>query len=186
MGGWIGKRLFSKLWRPALGPTQPPIHWEPRFFPGGKTVGAWSWPLVSIQPRVWVSGAIPSLPLHAFVVWAGTTLLFLPVTGYRLTTPSEVRVASNIVERRRVTSMEIQKLFLSVFDLVFLLVGAPGSIMTACSLNWKQTGFSAVLLLKGNVCLVTETISSPRLSVKETIVVRSIPRNKWTGIFQSV
>ena len=111
---------------------------------------------------------------------------FLPVTGYQLATPSEVRVASNIVERRRVTSFEIQKLFLSVFDLVFLPVGAPSSIMTACSLNWKQTGFSTVLLLKGNVCLVTETISSPRLSVKETLVVMSIPRNKWTGVFQSV
>ena len=82
--------------------------------------------------------------------------------------------------------MEIQKPFLSVFDLVFLPVGAPASIVTACSLNWKQTGFSAVLLLKGNVCLATETISSPRLSVKETLVAMSIPRNKWTGVAQSV
>ena len=93
---------------------------------------------------------------------------------------------SNTVERRQVISMEIQKLFLSAFDLVFLPVDAPGSIMTACSLNWKQTGFSAMLLLKGNVCLAAETISSPRLSVKETLVIMSIPRNKWTGIAQSV
>jgi len=67
-----------------------------------------------------VSGAIPSLPLHTFVVVDRDDFTFLPVTGYQLATPSEVRVASNIVERRRVTAMEIQKLFLSVFDLVFL------------------------------------------------------------------
>ena len=97
-----------------------------------------------------MSGAIPSLPLHAFVVWAGTTLLF---TGHWLPVSySEVRVASNNVDRRQVTSIELQKLFLSAFDLISLPVDAPGSITTACSLNWKQTGFSAVSLLKGNVC----------------------------------
>ena len=89
---------------------------------------------------------------------------------------------SNIVERRQVTSKEIQKFFLSAFDLVFLPVDAPGSMMTACSLIWKQTEFSAVLLLKGNVCLAAERISSPRLSVKETLVMMSIPRNKWTEL----
>jgi hypothetical protein len=82
--------------------------------------------------------------------------------------------------------MEIQKLFLSAFDLVFIPVDVPGSILTACSLNWKQTGFSAVLLLKGNVCLAAETSSSPRLSVNETLAMMSIPRNKWTGIAQLV
>jgi hypothetical protein len=86
-------------------------------------------------------------------------------------------VASNTVERRQVTSIELQKLFLSAFDLISLPVNAPGSITTACSLNWKQTGFSAVLLLKGNVCLATETISSPRLSAREILFMMSISRS---------
>jgi hypothetical protein len=131
-----------------------------------------------------VSGAISSLPLHAFVVWAGTTLLF---TGHWLPVSySEVRVASDTVERRQVTSIELQKLFLSAFDLISLPVDAPGSITTACLLNWKQTGFSAVSLLKGNVCLAAEIISSPRLSAREILFMMSISRNEWTGIAQSV
>jgi len=32
----------------ALGPIQPPMESVPGFFPGGKAVGAWSWPLTSI------------------------------------------------------------------------------------------------------------------------------------------
>jgi hypothetical protein len=32
---------FSETTRPALGPTQPPIHWGPGLFPGNKTAGAW-------------------------------------------------------------------------------------------------------------------------------------------------
>ena len=27
--------------RPAMGPTQPPVKWETRFFPGGKAAGAY-------------------------------------------------------------------------------------------------------------------------------------------------
>jgi len=38
--------------RPALGPTQPPIHRVMGdSYSGGKATGAWSWPLTSIYNR---------------------------------------------------------------------------------------------------------------------------------------
>jgi hypothetical protein len=30
--------------RPALGPTQPPVHWAPSLLLAGKKDGAWHWP----------------------------------------------------------------------------------------------------------------------------------------------
>jgi hypothetical protein len=58
LSGWLRRQisspsrvknlLFSTSSRPALGSTQPPIHWLPAALsPGGKAAGAWSWPLTS-------------------------------------------------------------------------------------------------------------------------------------------
>ena len=67
--------LFSKMSRPALGPTQPPIHWVPGSFPGSKEVGALKLTThLNLVLRLRMSGTIPLLPLYAFMVWTGKNL----------------------------------------------------------------------------------------------------------------
>ena len=39
-GSNLGGTRFSVWFRPALGPTQPPIQWVPGLFPGDKAAGA--------------------------------------------------------------------------------------------------------------------------------------------------
>jgi len=43
--------ITSKPYRPALGPTHPPIRWVPGFFLWSKTAKAWSGPQNNIQRR---------------------------------------------------------------------------------------------------------------------------------------
>jgi hypothetical protein len=47
---------FSHPSKPALGPTQPPVHWVTGLFPERKGAGAWPWPpnpsSVEVKERV--------------------------------------------------------------------------------------------------------------------------------------
>jgi hypothetical protein len=55
--------LFAVASRPALGPTKPSIQWvSGGSLPGGKTAGAWSWPLTS----TW---SYTSTPAYVFMAW---------------------------------------------------------------------------------------------------------------------
>ena len=68
--------FFSKTSRPALGHTESQIQvGVVSFLPGGITVGAWIWPLsLHLVPRLRMSGAVPPLPLNAFMACTGTAL----------------------------------------------------------------------------------------------------------------
>lgn len=71
---WQGylKKCSSHLWGP-----QPPIQWILGLFPSGKAAGVWCWLPTSIYPlTLRMSRTIPLLPLCAFMVWAGTSLLY--------------------------------------------------------------------------------------------------------------
>jgi len=67
--------LFSKhpdwLWDP----IQPPIHYEPGFFP--RAYGSSGWKLTTrlhLVTRVRMIGDVLLLPQYAFMVWTGTIL----------------------------------------------------------------------------------------------------------------
>ena len=75
---WKGQHnfLFSYMPRPVLGPTQSPLQWVLRFFPGRK----WLVCKVDHSPipsaKVKNDRSYNSSPLHAFMAWTGTNLLF--------------------------------------------------------------------------------------------------------------
>lgn len=58
-------------------PLVPTIQWIVGLFPSGKAAGVWCWPPTSIYPlTLRMSRTIPLLPLCAFMVWTGTSLLY--------------------------------------------------------------------------------------------------------------
>jgi hypothetical protein len=83
----VGKRvflLFKTFW-PALGPTQPPTQLVPGFFPRGAKLTTH----LDLVLRLRMSGAVPHLPLYAFMAWTGKNLPFLPLV---------VRATSKVVQ----------------------------------------------------------------------------------------
>jgi len=71
---WQGhlKKCPNHLWSP-----QPPIPWILVLFPSGKATGVWCWPPTSIYLlTLRMSRTMPLLPLCAFMVWAGISLLY--------------------------------------------------------------------------------------------------------------
>jgi len=60
------RRDFPHLFRPTLGPIQPPVQWVPGLSRGWRAAGAWRWPLTPLLvPWSRKSRAIPLLPLWA-------------------------------------------------------------------------------------------------------------------------
>jgi hypothetical protein len=61
--------------RYAMGPTQLSIQWAPAFYPGGQNGrGVTLTTHLRLVPRLIKHGAIPLLPLYAFMAWTRTSL----------------------------------------------------------------------------------------------------------------
>ena len=65
--------------RPVLWPTQSPLQWVLRFFPGKKWLRCkvHHSPISSAK-----TGAVTLLPLHAFMAWTGTNLFLCVCEEY--------------------------------------------------------------------------------------------------------
>jgi hypothetical protein len=70
-----GNRIFcfSKMSSPVLVATRSPVECVRGLFPGGRTAGAWSSPLV---PKLRMSGAEILFLLYAFMAWTGKSSPF--------------------------------------------------------------------------------------------------------------
>jgi len=68
------KRLSPKVSRTAMGSTQLAVQSVPAFCTGVKTDGVKLTAHLHLVPRLRMSGAVPLLPLHAFMVWTRITL----------------------------------------------------------------------------------------------------------------
>jgi hypothetical protein len=68
--------LFSSIFRTALVPTKPPIHWVSRFFLKDKTARMWSWPPPTCNVKVKNKWSCPSVPPTSFMAWSGALLHF--------------------------------------------------------------------------------------------------------------
>jgi hypothetical protein len=68
------------MYRPTLGPTQPPIYLVPGLYARGlKLPGLEVDHLPYPEPKLKISGAIPLVPLYSFIAWTGK-ILALPIT----------------------------------------------------------------------------------------------------------
>ena len=69
--------LFTEITRPALGPTQPPVHWGPGLFPGNKAAEAWCSQLIPPIAKVKNEWRYTSTSLYAFIACLGKTSPFI-------------------------------------------------------------------------------------------------------------
>lgn len=67
--------LFSKTFKPALGPAQGPIKWVGDYFPGARRPGREVYQ-IHLVPRSGMRAVMPLLSLYAFITCATKTVLW--------------------------------------------------------------------------------------------------------------